>query len=412
MSDHFKTAISPPPPLLVSWQDTAPRSRCFAMVVLLSLLWLGLGAADWFMRFHWFGWHRAFIVRSATVSASKPEAVIATNAPWRGGDLSRLIGIPSAAAPFEEERPGATNYTDAAGFRNQPPILDRYPVVCVGDSYAATGPRFEETLPAQLSAELGVPVYNHAVAGRGTFWATVRFFASERFRGKEPRVLVWPVIEREIAGGYFEGGLYQIFTAAPTNVARSASSIDWTQFRPASLKRSLPNTSAFSQFSSRAWNRVRYTVFRRLNPAVLPAPQPVCNGPMLFYTEAVDAARWNAAERDLDHVVSAASNLTAYARSRGMTLVFVLVPDKERVYSSALPPSAHLGAQPCILPDLETRMRKNGIAVVNLLPAFEAAAAGGGLLFWRDDTHWNAAGVKLAAQTAAPEIRRILSSSP
>ena len=409
MSDHFKTAISPPPPLLALWQDAAPRSRCFAIVALLSLLWLGLGAADWFMRFQWFGWQRAFIVRSATVSAAKPEAVIATNAPWRGGDLSRLIGISSVAAPFEEERPGATNYTDAAGFRNQPPILDRYPVVCVGDSYTATGPRFDETLPAQLSTSLGVPVYNHAVPGRGTFWATVCFFASERFLGSEPRVLVWPVIEREIAGRYFEGGLYQIF-AAPTNVARAASLIDWTQFRPASLKRSLPNTSAFSQLSGRVWNRARYTIFRRLNPAVLPAAKSVCNGPMLFYSEAVNASRWSDKDRDLDHVINAASNLTVLARNRGMTLLFVLVPDKERVYSSALPPSAHIGSQPCILPDLESRMRKNGIAVVNLLPAFEAAAIRGELLFWRDDTHWNPAGVHLAAEMIAPEVKRLLAA--
>ena len=93
-----------------------------------------------------------------------------------------------------------------------------------------------------------------------------------------------------------------------------------------------------------------------------------------------------------------------------MTLLFVLVPDKERVYAEALPRSAQIGMRPSVLPDIESRMRKEGLSVVNLLPAFDSAAANSEMLFWRDDTHWNAQGVRLAATVIAPEVKRLLAS--
>ena len=409
MSSHIKKVISPPPPLLVAFENPALQNRCFAIALLLGLLWIALGTGDWFMRFHKFGWERSFIVRGAAESAVRDESRVVTNAPYSGGDLSRLIGIRAVAARHEEDRPAATNFFDAYGFRNLPPLLDDYPVVVVGDSYAATGPRMEDTFPAQLSEAIGQPVYNHAVEGRGTFWAIVRFFAAERFRGKEPRVVVWPVIEREVAGAYFEGGLYQISQTEPSAGAKasSAARMDWSQLQPATLRRSLPNTSAFSQIANRIWNRVRYAVFHQVNPAVVPSSSPASGGPMLFYSEAVRFQKWTDSERDLRHLVHAVTNIAAIARSRGMELVFVLIPDKERIYADALPALVRAGMPPDVLPEVERQFRAAGLHVVNLLPVFESAARRGELLFWRDDTHWNPAGVRLAAQTVAPEVRRL-----
>ena len=36
--------------------------------------------------------------------------------------------------------------------------------------------------------------------------------------------------------------------------------------------------------------------------------------------------------------------------------------------------------------------------VVNLMPVFQEATARGEQLYWRDDTHWNDAGIRLAAE--------------
>jgi len=251
---------------------------------------------------------------------------------------------------------------------------------------------------------------NCSDAGRGTFWAIVRFFASERFRDNEPRVLIWPVIEREIAGGYFEGGLYQVLSAKSGTGTAGGSGIDWGQLNPKTLHQNLPNTSAFGLLSSRIWNRARYAMFGQLNPVVTPSACDAAGGPMLFYTEALMTERWSDDQRSVSQLVHASSNLTAAAQQRGMSLLFVLVPDKERIYSDALPEYARQNVRPTVLPDVEQRFRAAGLKVVNLLPAFQSAAQHGELLYWRDDTHWDPAGVRLAAQIAAPEVRRLLNS--
>lgn len=414
MSAHLSSDLSPPPPLVLVFEHPASRGRVPVIPLLLALLWLGLGVGDWFMRFQWFGWHRNFVVRAAAPPAADQPARAVTNGPSQGGDLSRLIGIRAAAARYEQGRPAATNFVDASGFRNTPPVLDRYPVVVVGDSYAAAGPRGDDVLAARLASDLAVPVYNHAVDGRGTFWALVRFFASAHFRGREPRVLVWPVIEREIAGVYFLGGLSQVLTAQPPSNAPAARAarIDWAQLAPRALKRSLPNTSAYSLAAGKVWNRLRHSLLGRLNPAVVPSASDAAGGPMLFYAEALAAQRWSDEVRDLPRLQEAFARLAGLARARGIEPLIVLVPDKERVYAASLPAGVRASVRPSVLPEVEARLRSAGIRVVNLLPAFESAAGRGELLFWRDDTHWNPDGIRLAARTIAPEVRRLLGGGP
>lgn len=89
-------------------------------------------------------------------------------------------------------------------------------------------------------------------------------------------------------------------------------------------------------------------------------------------------------------------------KQRGLELQLVLVPEKHMVYAPLLadppaaPPDPYLNA-------LERRLHTAGISVVNLLPVFRQAAAerlaSGRRLYFDDDTHWNAEGVRLAAET-------------
>lgn len=405
-ASHIKKTLSPEPPLLMAWEQPALRARMRLFSVLFVVMWGLLGAGDWYMRFHWFRWQRNFIVKeapAATAAASMAYAV--TNELRLGGDLSNLIGIPQVATKYAEERPAAVHVFDAQGFRNRGSPRDRYDIVVVGDSYAATGPQDEDTFAAQLEQASGMSVYNHAAEGRGTFWSIVRFFAAERFVGHEPHFLVWPVIEREIAGDYYEGGYFQVVENARSTggVATTTSGIDWRILHPSALHVSLPASSAYSLVAAKVWNRARYAVFGRLDPAVIAS---ATGEPMLFYGEAVAAQKWDAKKRDLWHVTHALTNLAAMASARGMTLVMVLVPDKECVHASQLPTYASAGIQPCVLPELEQRLRDAGVAVVNLKPAFDAAVARGDLLYWRDDTHWNPRGARLGAEETAAGLQR------
>jgi alginate O-acetyltransferase complex protein AlgJ len=151
-------------------------------------------------------------------------------------------------------------------------------------------------------------------------------------------------------------------------------------------------------------------LFGQLNPVVTPSARDVAGGAMLFYTEALVTERWTDDQRSLDQLVHASSNLTAAAQKRGMSLLFVLVPDKERIYADALPEYARQSVRPTILPEVERRFRAAGLNIVNLLPAFQSAAQNGELLFWRDDTHWNPRGVRLAVEMVAPAARGLLDS--
>ena len=53
-------------------------------------------------------------------------------------------------------------------------------------------------------------------------------------------------------------------------------------------------------------------------------------------------------------------------------------------------------------------MKDANVPVVNLLPVFAQATAQGQRLYWRDDTHWNDAGIRLAAQELWRKLEPIL----
>jgi hypothetical protein len=121
---------------------------------------------------------------------------------------------------------------------------------------------------------------------------------------------------------------------------------------------------------------------------------------MLFYRYHVETLKAPLPAGDIPLVASAVKELEELCRTRGMALIVVFIPEKEQVYRDGLPsrynPPEH-PLPPSSLWALETRLRQDGIAVLNLLPVFQAATERGQRLYWRDDTHWNPAGVELAA---------------
>ena len=66
---------------------------------------------------------------------------------------------------------------------------------------------------------------------------------------------------------------------------------------------------------------------------------------------------------------------------------------------------------PAFLDELEKALVAAHIPVVNLLSEFRAEAARrldeGGYIYWRDDTHWNQAGVELATERLIAAVRLV-----
>jgi hypothetical protein len=391
-------------------EDADLRKGGWWIVAAVGLAWLIIGAGDWYMRFHWFRWHLNFLVaRDAPGAGPAPSMQVLTHAEVRGGDLTRLIAIPSAAAPYEAVRPAATNLTDEFGFLNVPPTEGRrYPIVVAGDSYMTEGASMETTFSGWLQSISGVPVYNHASAGRGSFWSLLRFLFSERFSSREPDVLIWNILEREVSAGYYEGLMFRIYKE--THGERAADrriGSPLAPLRPAALKTDLPNTSALAQLSRRVWNQVRYRVFGEFNPIVVRAT----DNSMLFYRHSLNALRWPDHVKRVPQVADVLVRVNDMCRARNIALVIVMIPAKERVHVDLLPPdcvSKDNPLPPSTLDQLEVELNARGIRAVNLLPVFQAATREGHRLYWPDDSHWDQDGIQLAARVVWERIAPLL----
>jgi hypothetical protein len=88
----------------------------------------------------------------------------------------------------------------------------------------------------------------------------------------------------------------------------------------------------------------------------------------------------------------------------------VLIPSQYRVYAPLLktpPPKLN---DDTYVDDLESGLRAAGIEVVNPTRSLMAAARDGlpshRYIYWRDDTHWTAAGVEITAREIANRLSR------
>jgi hypothetical protein len=94
-------------------------------------------------------------------------------------------------------------------------------------------------------------------------------------------------------------------------------------------------------------------------------------------------------------------------------LMIVLVPNKHTVYRHLLEGKQKkpIGGQD-LLPELASALRAAGISAIDLTPVLrrqaDAAFSQNKYVYWRNDTHWNADGVGIAADEivrAFPELR-------
>ena len=178
-----------------------------------------------------------------------------------------------------------------------------------------------------------------------------------------------------------------------------------------SLGPDLPNSSAIAQLSARGWNQLRYILFKQVTPDVVPAREPVHGVPMLFYGLSVEAMMKGDEARRINQVTWALSYIRDRCKERGITLLVVLIPDKAQVYRDFLPRHVHSVDRPVpasCLWTLEKDLEDEGIDVVNLLPSFRSAAENQKVLYWGDDTHWNAEGVRIAADLTSDKVKELL----
>lgn len=385
--------------------ESVPPSRVRRWVWFGIGLWLLLVAGDWAARMGVFHWQDQWMPHR--VSAVQETVTAKTASVWQvpaqtGAGLTQMVPVPWIAARYAEFHPAYTAYRDAQGYCNGPlPEGKSYSVVMLGDSFMLS--LGTQNVAQALASVGGIGVYNHASLGAGPFREMRKFIESGKF-DPPPRVIIWNLSARELGGhmflkqavdGWF-GGWQDPFIG---EIAAAATRVQWNLLAPAELRKSWPNTSLAAYFSRRGWAQLRLIVFRAWPKEVLGADDPQF-GPMLFYRENLRMLPLPTPETDAPGVVKTILRISAGFRERGMTLVVLLVPEKEQIYARALSPADQqaLSRGPELLSAIETGLKDGSVPVVNLMPVFQEATARGIQVYWRDDTHWNDAGIQLAAE--------------
>ena len=336
-----------------------------------------------------------------------PVATRRTIPAQSGAGLSKMVPVPWLAARYAEFHPEYTEYRDASGYFNEPlPAGKYYDVAMVGDSFMLS--LGTQNVAQVLASISGIPVFNHGMYGAGPFLEIRKFLEANR-TDLRPRVMVWNLSARELGAPLFlrqpVETWFEQSEAKRSEKPAAAPRIRWGALTPAELGKAWPNTSVVAYYSRIGWAQIKLLVFRGWPRDVRGVEDPVF-GPMLFYGENLRLLPLYSAEQDAAAVVQTVKRVAEGFQGRGITLVVLLVPEKEQIHIAALPAEEQpaLAQGPALLAAIEDGLKDANVPVVNLLPVFAAATAQGQRLYWRDDTHWNDAGIRLAAE----ELWRVL----
>lgn len=369
-------------------------------------VWLLILALDWTARFRWFRWQDQWVwIRPAAERVSSPpseQKVTSRRIPaqW-GAGLTQMVPVRRIADRYAEHHPEYVVFRDERGYPNpELPPGARHDAVMVGDSFLLS--LGTQNVAQVLSSIGGISLYNRGRMGVGPFRELERHI---RFPMQlQPRVVIWNLSGRELDGGYFsrqpiEAWFRGVEVWADYTESMSRSHVRWIGLTPKALSQAWPNTSMLAYASRKGWAQVKLVVFGEWPRDVLGADDPQF-GPMLFYRENLRVLPRLDPEGDAPAVVSTVLKVAKGFRERGETLVVLLVPEKEQIHVGALSAEDQnaLARGPELMAAIESGLTSEGVSVVNLMPVFQGATARGERLYWRDDTHWNDAGIRLAAE--------------
>jgi hypothetical protein len=304
------------------------------------------------------------------------------------GDLSALGNLPERRLL----RPDRFT-TNAQGHRNLP-SAEVPDALLVGDSFAVgVGLNDEETLPVLLGRETGERVYN---AGRGPRDPRGLLALAERLGMKRGRIYY-----------QFGGPDYppRVPSRSRTLTRDVKAGLPRGVVRAWSALRGYFEVSTLEILAGRVLRRVQDGVILP-NPAASRVEQAVLlNGDWMLF-------RAGRPEPEASYRTPSGaywSWMDGELRGRGFEVVVLLVPIKPAVYGPLRnPPEPHPNLVR-LHADLEADLKERGVPVVNFGPVLARAAREGlatrDYVYWQDDTHWNPAGVALAARAAAEQLR-------
>ena len=368
-------------------------------------VWLLLIAGDWMARFRLFHWQNEWWPRAAEEPASGDSAdqsSVVQIPEQVGAGLTHMVPVPGIASQYAETHLAYEQVRDSRGYFNGPaPVDGKYPIVMVGDSFMIS--LGTQHVAQVLSERSGMPVYNHGMFGAGPFKELENFILQDRFDPK-PSVVIWNLSARELGAPLFvrqpvEAWFQKIDVWKDLHASQHREGLRWDQLSPAHLRKAWPDTSLLAYAARHFWAQVKLEVFRSWPPDVLGAEDPQY-GPMLFYRENIRLLSLYDAAVDAPAIVKTVLQVARGLQAQGIQLIVMLVPEKEQIHCGALPEADQkaLAGGPALLAAIQQGLEDEDIPVVNLMPTFRQATESGTRLYWRDDTHWNDAGIRLAAE--------------
>ena len=320
------------------------------------------------------------------------------------GDLMRIANLRDG----QEWRP-MTFTTDASGFRSKP-VEGPSAGIVFGDSFAYSGDNDEEALAAQLGRRVGCGVYNGAGPVPEFETPSAREVKSVTTRlGIQRGVVIVERVERLLVD--------RSYLAEANERDARAERMDWATRHVPGFDRLMVSADWLKRAyrTSSVELAADETVRSLKNGKVLPnsfagnvTPVALLNGDrMLFYP-----GEFRTYERSWPLRTEYWVQLDQDLKKEGVQLLVVLVPNKFTVYHRLLATAPSVAVQPGeLLSRLETDLRARGIPAVDVTPALQAEAAKeyaqGRYIYWREDTHWKARAVDVAAAEVERALRRL-----
>lgn len=280
--------------------------------------------------------------------------------------------------------------TDRYGYRKEN-TSQNPKIVIVGDSNIAGGGLTQtEMLSEVLEKQLDVCIYPLSPARMETFLKTKRFIEDP------PQIVILGTVEREMVDlsslklkrqDNKESKLIQLIKSFREKEKFQSIVVYFDRMFKANMLHSL---------------RARFRRSLSKDPAYYRKHVDSKFG-HIFFLQGGDANQ-EVPKEERDKVIQVIKGYHNALRERGIRFIFLPIPNKESLFYELLNIP-----KPTFLGEVIERLKDEGIEVIDTQQAFEETYRRDHLLLYQsDDTHWNAEGVRLAAQL----ILRLIEVNP
>ncbi len=297
--------------------------------------------------------------------------------------------------PSMREYRNVTFTTDSLGFHNATSTHGVPDILVLGDSFAlASEVAVDQSFAGVLSSLRGRTVYN--AAGEEPLRLAPLLELSRRLRMRRGYV-VYEFLERHLS------------ESPPLTTATGTTGLH-------ALPPRFFGTTRWEELRLPIWHLVEFSPTQALaqkmekllcNGVLLPnrysqnvLVRQLTNGDNLLFL-ASDRVSESGAERQVASWAAYLEWLARELKKDDLTLVVMLVPNKYTVYQHFLSPVDNGFDDAKTLCRLQVLLGNGGVPVVNLVERYRQQASSDlsvhDYIYWRDDTHWNERGMRIAA---------------